>query len=804
MTGTNGQATKPATMDSLQEDVRRLELSLQKQLLESTAVTIDNQFVDPLEFLWDDQSFWLPLGYSDSVPWTLDHQKKGELLPVYITEYGLKVIRDLSRRLCYFNEFAVNALENRVSYIVGSGMTYSACKARDDCPDELLELVQDVLDHFIEANEWGDAEAEIVRRCDRDGEAFVRFFPQMDGTTIVRFIEPEHVKTPPGHSAQTLDYNYGIETDRLDVESVHAYWVVDDPLSGMANDRVDAADILHLRLNVDRAAKRGLPTFFPVRKNFERADKLLRNMSLMAQVQATFAMIRKYKGYSAASVQAANASDTDFTVNSIGGARNFRRYAPGTVMDVPEGVDYEFPAGNVNAGNFVTILQAELRAIASRLNMPEFMLSADASNANYSSTMIAESPAVKNFQRLQHYYRRKFGHGSFRRRLEPRHRPAMWRVIYHAVCAGRLPRETLSFVELKTECPSLIVRDQLQEAQRKQILSMNGILSKQTWSGQEGLDYEQEQQEIEDHNERVGDSQGSMLPLPTRPGDDQPASKPQLAQPRTESVTEGWVTIGAKKAKGAKKKKGGTHVELGAGGKITKGPSGLMGKHPGELGKKGKKKGDKGGGHASQSSSGASSGIGLGDIVKGALQVTTGKTDLAAGRGVAWDQQQQGDGPTKVLDVPDRRQDTNYSCGAAALQAVLAYFGIHGKEQEIASALGTDPETGTGPEAIIALAGRLGLKANVAHHMTIDELQYLLDLGRPVLCPIQAHGSRSEVESGRAGHYVAVIGYSNHRLFIQDPASGRIALHKRLFDQNWHDQDGDGQPYDHYGIALWK
>ena len=33
--------------------------------------------------------------------------------------------------------------------------------------------------------------------------------------------------------------------------------------------------------------------------------------------------------------------------------------------------------------------------------MPEFMLSSDASNANYASTMVAETPAVRMFERLQ-------------------------------------------------------------------------------------------------------------------------------------------------------------------------------------------------------------------------------------------------------------------------------------------------------------------------------------------------------------------------------------------------------------------
>ncbi len=49
----------------------------------------------------------------------------------------------------------------------------------------------------------------------------------------------------------------------------------------------------------------------------------------------------------------------------------------------------------------LAVLQAELRAIASRLVMPEFMLTSDASNANYASTMVAEGPAMRMFARLQ-------------------------------------------------------------------------------------------------------------------------------------------------------------------------------------------------------------------------------------------------------------------------------------------------------------------------------------------------------------------------------------------------------------------
>lgn len=545
-------ATKQPTLRQLEARARRAQQQLETSMLEASVLWMDN-YVDPREPLFDTGGdFWLPLGYEEQVPWNLDSHKRGEVLPVYITEPGLKQIRDVARKISYHNEFACNAHENRVNYIIGSGLSFEVCKltngpvAADEIPDALVDCVQRYIDDWIECTEFEELEGECVRRVDRDGEIFLRFFPQCDGWTEVRIVEPEFIKTPPKIFGDPNRYTFGIETVEQDVEAVLAYHLVTDPFKAVADERVPACEILHIKANTDRTSKRGLPTFYPVRKNFDRADKLLRNMSLMAQIQATFALIKKYKGYSVAAIQAATTDDVDYQVTSstTGKTTNFRQYEPGSVIDAPDGVDYDFPVANINAAALVAILQAELRAIAARLNFPEFMLTADASNANYSSTMIAESPAVKNFERYQHFFRKKLGHGRFHKEAAHK-RSALWRVIYNAVRAGRLPRAALYLLEIKAEGPSLIVRDKLQEAQRKQILKMNRILSPQTWSQQESLDYDQEQQQIEEDEDRHGGPQPGGLQLPT--GDDSgsgpPAkppsnSPPPQLKPPTEAITE--------------------------------------------------------------------------------------------------------------------------------------------------------------------------------------------------------------------------------------------------------------------------
>jgi hypothetical protein len=462
---------------------------LQKNLNEACDDLWDT-FVDPLEPFCDsdDGARWLPLtGELDSLGF-------GGVGP--LSEVQLRDIRNQCRLLAATNEFAINGHENRVSYIVGSGHTYRAVVRKNSPPsqggvgggsrpdeslNDLARTVQAELDEFLRANNWQRRQAEIVRRRDRDGEVFLRFFTAADGTTRVRFVEPGQVATPPSRAAEP-SHRLGIVTDSHDVETVAGYYI--------DGELVDAVDIQHRKANVDANVRRGLPLFYPVRKNLRRAEKLLRNMSVVAEIQSAIALVRRHRYGTRGALEqfaAAQADATAVTANAATGrATHFKRYAPGTILDAHADVEYDFPAAALDAAAYVAVLQAELRAIASRLVMPEFMLTADASNANYSSTMVAEGPAMRMFARLQAE--------QVADDLE-----VMWRVVRGAVAAGRLPPEATSVIEIQATPPSLAVRDQLEEAQRFAIEHERGILSPQTWSQRTGLDYEQEQANLASH-----------------------------------------------------------------------------------------------------------------------------------------------------------------------------------------------------------------------------------------------------------------------------------------------------------------
>src|SRR6202008_1833776 len=90
--------------------------------------------------------------------------------------------------------------------------------------------------------------------------------------------------------------------------------------------------------------------------------------------------------------------------------QDLESYPAGTVLRPSAGMQYKpGPAGSERNTNFLLVGQYVLRGIAVRWNMPEYLISSDASNANYASSLVAESPFVKAREADQQFYKRHFG-----------------------------------------------------------------------------------------------------------------------------------------------------------------------------------------------------------------------------------------------------------------------------------------------------------------------------------------------------------------------------------------------------------
>ena len=128
---------------------------------------------------------------------------------------------------------------------------------------------------------------------------------------------------------------------------------------------------------------------------------------------------------------------------------------------------------------------------------------------------------------------------------------------------------------------------------------------------------------------------------------------------------------------------------------------------------------------------------------------------------------------------------------AAALQSVLAYYGIAVRQDLLAAALQADPEQGTNYHTMAAYAQGQGLRVQVCLDMRLEELQQLLDAGQPVIVALQAWADDPSryTDAWDDGHYAVAVGYDEDRVYFRDPSTlGNYTYVPTVpFLERWHD-----------------
>lgn len=166
-----------------------------------------------------------------------------------------------------------------------------------------------------------------------------------------------------------------------------------------------------------------------------------------------------------------------------------------------------------------------------------------------------------------------------------------------------------------------------------------------------------------------------------------------------------------------------------------------------------------------------------------------------------------------LFSMPDTRQSTEYSCGAAVMQAVAGYWGRDIGEEDMREMLNTNEESGTYPDDIIRVAKALGLQAEYEENMTLADLENYVAQGTPVIVDCQAWRSVSQYNESWAdtwynGHWLAVIGIDENNVTLEDPyiLGDRGFLSREEFESRWHNSRGldetDTVKQIHMGIAI--
>jgi hypothetical protein len=457
------------------------------------------ELVHPREYLFDTPGFGLDrLEPRFSRP---EDRRHGRNAPHFETEEDLARIRGVARWLAATDETSIGVLENLTNYVVGTGFTYTVVERTGGAaPRGLVDAVQRMVDEFQEQNAWRRVEREAFARSRRDGEVFLRLLPNA-GSVRVRFVEPELVTRPDDArflseyaGAYDLDWEFGVATDLGDAETVHGYHV-DHSGDGREWEYVPAESLEHVKLNVDSGVKRGLSDFYAAASEIEQAGKLAHNTAEGAAIQATIAYIKEAAvGTGRDSLESHRAAHTDWTVQHPtpdGGSRSVRyeKFHPGRVITTAGMKYHAGPLGGSNAPTFIEVIQMVLRRVGQRWSMPEYLVSGDASNANYSSTLVAESPFVKAAESKQMFYEEAF-------------RSLHWKMLRIAHAYDAFARWDVDFarlrrlVKLRLETPRVSVRNRSEETNIRGTLHAAGILSRRTWAALEELDYDVEREQL--------------------------------------------------------------------------------------------------------------------------------------------------------------------------------------------------------------------------------------------------------------------------------------------------------------------
>jgi len=415
-------------------------------------------------------------------------------------------LRDQARRAALENTHAAGYLGSLRRFVIGKGATITVTH---DKP-ELAEAANAWLEQFHHWNRWDRLEDELPGRTWRDGEAFVRRFDEPperqpdektarrlvrigavladpdeeppDGMIFLRFMEPEHVADPQG------DITHGIVTADGDVETVLGYcWAPDGK---NVKEVVPASEVLHTKAGVDSGVKRGRSILEVVLKRIRQYEDWLNYRITLNLMRTAVVLVKTITG-SPGQIAAIRDVNQKQREDTPGSAQSQRMLKPGTTVHASPGVAYDFKNPQIQAQDAQHDGRAILLTNAAASGLPEYMFTGDASNANYSSTMVAESPGVREFESWQDFFT-----------------PVFVQLHRWALVAGArakriegLSEDEAQTIPIKVEWPPLLSRNEAEHAAANKARRDAGCLSLEGMARDEGIDWDVEKERLEQEAE---------------------------------------------------------------------------------------------------------------------------------------------------------------------------------------------------------------------------------------------------------------------------------------------------------------
>lgn len=138
----------------------------------------------------------------------------------------------------------------------------------------------------------------------------------------------------------------------------------------------------------------------------------------------------------------------------------------------------------------------------------------------------------------------------------------------------------------------------------------------------------------------------------------------------------------------------------------------------------------------------------------------------------------------KTAQVSPYQQQTEWTCSAACLKAVMAHYGTDVPEEEVAAVIGAREGRGAECNEIAEAARKLGFLAFEFSFESLQQAKVLTDQDIPIICDIQSFNHPGK------GHYVILAHISDDTVSIMDPNTpGNIRfLSPQEMDERWWDR----------------
>jgi len=409
---------------------------------------------------------------------------------IFTTDSEQQSMLENAFKFYHGNPHARAVIRNLVKFTLGKGPTI--------VPEDENKKAEEEWGTFKENNNFNHREKEIATRLFRDGEVFLRVF---EGAEMkIRFIRANRITAPVDKTTDSK-VTFGIECDPNDVETPLFYYKCRE--DGTLEEKISAEEIIHLKINCDSDQKRGVSILRVVAKRIKQYDDWLEDRIVLNKVRSAIALVKKVES-SAAKIKSLREGQLS---DNLSETRNkLKMPARGTVITAGKGIEYEMLSPNINATDVKDDGRAMISSIAAGVGFPEMLVSGDWSNSNFASSQVAQNPFIREIEDWQDYF------STFYKRLYKM-------VIENGIEHSDLPSDTPT--ECTVEFPPLVLAELKALAEAYEILLKYKIISRKTFAGKMGLDFDLEKAYIE------GDAEFDNMFAPQQPGagGGQPQSK---------------------------------------------------------------------------------------------------------------------------------------------------------------------------------------------------------------------------------------------------------------------------------------